>query len=330
MDRSKLLKLIPPVIFGGLHLPFTRAFSGASVPAPFYGANLSMVGGKLTITPTLEGELFSDPGMEGTYTAGLDDHLSKTGLPTLAQSADVHGGTKAQEFTAVAQNNDLRRALVTVTGQWYLATIWAKRTAGAAGSAKLYWITFASSGYAEAAYTQKFLAGRANGVTTNVRVIFDNGTAFDTVIIDDVSVKPITFTTMLAAGVPASSNNVIVKGAWRTSDGRPSGIAICLDSYTNPQNGLFAFYRRTQVKCMLEKLVNGTWTSLLDVSAAYADDAEVEIRKNESEVSLYYNGAQLGVTQDVTDPTIINNKLHTLFSSSEVNTCSSFGIYPYQ
>src|SRR3990167_3969201 len=75
-------------------------------------------------TPTQGAEMFTDPGLEGNYTAGLNDNLTKIGSPIVSQSADVHGGSKAQEFTGVAANDRIQQAQTLIVGTWYRASCW--------------------------------------------------------------------------------------------------------------------------------------------------------------------------------------------------------------
>jgi len=94
-----------------LEFDFT-AMSDGFLPSVFTGTTWAISTGKAINTPTLGAELLTDPGLEGTYTAGKANALTKTGLPTLTESADAHGGSKAQEFTGAAITNAVYWAAV--------------------------------------------------------------------------------------------------------------------------------------------------------------------------------------------------------------------------
>ena len=120
----------------------------------------SISGSKLYNTPTLGTEVCSDPGLEATYTSGKCDTLTKGGTPTLAESADVHGGSKAQSFVADAQLENVRLAMTGLTaGTWYSMSQWSKRSAGTKGGVALLTnINGTTMGprITDANYTQKF------------------------------------------------------------------------------------------------------------------------------------------------------------------------------
>jgi hypothetical protein len=153
--------------------------------------------GSLATPEVLGDELLSDPGLEGTYTAGLCDIFAANswGTPVVAQSTDVHGGSKAQEYTASqgGGNDGISAGVPSTTGHNYRISAWVKRTAGSAGGVNVYLgpsditrpITSASWTYVTRDYTSEF------GDPISISVEDDGSGPFDTVIIDDLSVKEV-------------------------------------------------------------------------------------------------------------------------------------------
>lgn len=320
-------------------LPLTLDFSqyaNGGIPSPLQGSTWAIVSGKAVNTPTLGAELLTDPGLEATYTAGLCDTLTKAGGPTLAQSADVHGGSKAQEFTAAAGGNSLNWANATPTAHtWYQFSLWCKRTAGTQ-TGTLMQIN-QTGGIPNAApssqdiisATYKQYAVSILSPTTaaiNPRALFQNGGApFDTIIIDDGSLKPITTASPFAT-VPATQADVVIKimppGTYAGfADACWMGIMLRMDSATAPTNYIMASIRPRQAGTTLGvanliKRVGATYTTLIsDSIITIAASAWLEVRASGSTISLWYNGTQVGTDQTVSDAGILNNSVHGMYST---------------
>jgi hypothetical protein len=326
VDRSKLVALIQPVILGKLHLPFTRTFSGAGVPWPFYGSNLSMIGGKLAITPTLGAEMW-DPDAaaftSGTYAwvAQGGNTIANVGNALVVTYVDNTTGAKELLSDAADLSADL------TVGQWYrfsvkqsINTSYARLRIYAPTLFRLINVFTVTPTVRVA----EFLAQNA----TICYLIFQDMGAGKVATLDDLSLKPMTLYTMLAGGLPASRSNMIVKAGWTFGTGITHGpiigVAACLDSYANPQNGLFGFH--DGYFATLNKLVNGIWTNLINAAATYVAGAKVGIPKSGSAVGLLYNEVQIGATQAVTDPSVINNRLHAPFAGDSDSRCDSFSV----
>jgi hypothetical protein len=258
--RDRLSRIVP-VIGGrrrsGITLPYSIDFTAepdGTLPSPWVGSTWAISGGAAVGTPVTYGaELLTDPGLEASYTGGRCDTLTAmVGAPTLQESADVHGGSKAQEFTAVAVGNELRWASIAGKGNtWLKMSAWTKRTAGANGKDEVYFYdaqgnaTFGWLGrqnqIADAAYTQKVYTRliAANDARLGLRFGGSAG-QYDTVLMDDGSVKAMTFSEMIAA-VKASTADVTVKAGITSTMEVQAGVIARLDDPTNPQNFLIAF-----------------------------------------------------------------------------------------
>lgn len=148
-----------------------------------------------------------------------------------------------------------------------------------------------------------------------------NSNNIATATIDNYSVKALNLSSLFSL-VNTSSNNVAVSTGVTLTKGTVSGIVVNLDNATNPQNFVIAYH--DGINAHLEKCVNGTYTSLINAAATYAAGAVIKITRDSSGYSLFYNGTQVGTTQNITDTSIINNTIHGLFSTYASNSFTNF------
>ncbi len=253
------------------------------------------------ITPTLGGELLTDPGLEANYTAGLCDSLLKTLLPVVAESADVHGGAKAQSFTATALNDALYQSIagLLTAGEYYLATVWAKCTAGFAGTNKLSvhdgTSIYTGPGYADAAYTQKIMALRATNTGSVFRPVLESAVVpTDTVIVDDMSLKALTMGSLFGPAWTVPAGNQHVKITLDTDPGfTNAGVAWYVDD-----NNWLAIYHRGGSGYVLQRSA-GVYTQLATVVKAWAAAQQIEATLNGTSLVAYIGGTQIGGTLTV-------------------------------
>lgn len=228
--------LLNAIRVSGAVLPYSVDFttlSDGALPPRFTGATWSISSGKAINTPSLGAELLTDPGLEANYTAGKCDTLTKGGSPTLAESADVHGGSKAQQFTAAAFNDRLNWPTVAgIAGAWYLYSVWSKRTAGTSRTGSNFFQTgalpaaAAGNDITTASYTQQKLSFIST--TTNLMFCYPTQEAgssgFSTVIADDGSLKRLTYADVFAL-INAQASDIVVKVKPSTiADGSISGV----------------------------------------------------------------------------------------------------------
>lgn len=335
MNRIIKLLLLKVIDGGGGLLPLSVDFStlpNGSLPAVFSGSTWSIVSGKAINTPTLGAELLTDPGLEAAYTAGQCGTLTLNGSPTLVdETTDIHGGAHAQKFTGVAFNNRLNWPTVTgVVNQWYLYTLWAKRTAGSSGAVAqrvfqtgMLPANTSESRLTDAAYTQKKVAGLST--TTNAIFCYPEvevgSSAFDSVIADDGSLKAITYSSLFTM-IPATQPDIIVKimPDVLTDDTYLAAI-VGGDAYSSPGNYIIATIRRhanilTLADVDLFKKVGSTYTPIFSaVSVTIASNAWFEVRRSGSTVKVYYNNAQVDSDRTVNDAVIVAGAYHGWFSS---------------
>jgi hypothetical protein len=146
-------------------------------------------------SPVLGPNLLSDPGLEANYTGGLCDTISKYGTSFVAQSADVHSGSKAQQFAATAKRQNLYFNPITPSpGVWYRCTAWGKRLSGSGGTVRcgIYQNNGQqrlSQAFVETDYTQKVVPYKpadASGIYVFAAYESDD-TPLDAIVVDDVA-----------------------------------------------------------------------------------------------------------------------------------------------
>jgi hypothetical protein len=337
------------ILPSGWGLPYT--FNPASLPdgafpAPWVGsAGWTISGGKGICAPTLGVELLTDPGLEATYTDGLCDTLSKSGSPTVTQSADAHEGTKAQAFTSAASDDALSFAFSTawVANTWYLGSAWGKRTAGTGGKTRPSLFVVNGSpqnflwpkGFDSATYEKIQAAVRSQATASPQRIflypVYNLATSgYDTILVDDCSLKTITWASMVKL-IDGATPNVIAKAqfTWNGKNG-VAGVLARANAGTNPSNYLMAYYwhQAGYALVSLVKVVNGVETSLITDytnspgaggGGLPTTSQWLEIRCSGTTVQLYQNNIQVGADQTVSDAEIISNTYHGVFQSGGNN-----------
>lgn len=300
--------------------------SNGALPSGLTGATWSITSGQASNSPTLGAELLTDGGLEANYTAGKCDTLTKGGSPTLAESADAHGGSKAQEFTGTALNDSLAWSQITgLNGKWLQFSGWAKRTAGTGG--KAYLLQRGQNGFpggfapnrsaASATYQQYIQVYKAYAANLTPPAVVCGATPFDTVLLDDFSVKEITAAEMYATKTYSGADMTIRIYIDQTNRNGSVGIVARLDNAATPANYILvgittnANSTATEKTYMsMAKVVAGTLTVLinpLDVGSLVVNGDYIEVVCSGTDVSMYFNGVQKGTTQTVSDAGITSN-----------------------
>ena len=326
-----------PVLFdhqirGGSILPYSIDFSALGdgvLPAPWAGSTWAISSSVAVNTPTLGSNALTDPGLEATYTAGLCDTLTGSGSVTVAESADVHGGSKAQSFKADGAGAYLRFAYQAgIAGQWWQSSVWGKRTDGATGNC--LWNMYSANNMPsanqgieiiDAAYTQKKVSYLTTDTANKFRRILGNDTA-NTVLIDDCSDAPVTeasIYTMLSS--PTAADVVVKIKPAAFVDGTLFGMLLRADAATSMTNFIMVLYRSFPTAASLGavyviKRIGATYTSVLAETLVnpIVADSYLEVRASGSTVQVFYNGAQKGADLTIADAELVSNKYVGMFS----------------
>jgi len=316
-------------------LPLTIDFTvlgDGGLPSSLLGPTWAIASGVAVNTPTLgPTELLTDPGLEATYTAGKCDTLTKGGSPTLAESADVHGGSKAQEFTATIVNDRLNFPVVAgVAGQWYKGSLWGKRSAGTSPNTcfRIFQtgalpVNTEQDEMIGAAYTQQ--ATNIISTTTNAIFVYpayEVGSAGgNTLLLDDGSLQAITYSSLFAL-LPATRADVVLKiQPAAFADGTLLGIVLRGDARTAPTNAIIALWR----SLARFRATNGEWYLLTKIGSTYAlvagptnpalaANAWFEVRASGTTITVYYNDVLL-TTQTITNAALDGNRFHGILAA---------------
>lgn len=137
-------------------------------------------------------------------------------------------------------------------------------------------------------------------------------------LVDDVSIKKVTFSTMLANRKSCTPGNVIAGVNITVPNYVTGGLMINLDSMENPQNGVALWINLLSTKNIwLKKLVAGVWTTVANGFVTLVPGGLLQIRNSGTDYEMWYNGAQVGTTQTISDAFTGTNSCQ-LASSSEV------------
>lgn len=324
------------VVMGGnklLSLPYLVDFTtlgNGGLPAPWSSPTWSVLSGQVINAPTLGNDLLTDGGLEATYTAGLCGTLTKTGSPSLAQSATVptgSPGTKAQQFQAVAQNNALAFASVTPTAKnWYDIRVWALRaaTGGSPQVRAVQAVTGVAFTKVMTVTSYTLLGGMMYVNTNNVitlNPIRDVGTSgWDVITVDDCFIKPITSPEQLFSGFTRTTPNITVKIRFPQLTYGTIGAIVRANTNSSPTSYLLmraeaSSSGSTTFRAYLEQFVNGTRTELISSNITYVADKDFELRVSGNTASLWFNGTQSGTDQAV-DASLAGNPYMALFGSA--------------
>ena len=327
------------------HLPYGVSFSSlpdGPLPKHFSGTTWSVVSGAAKNSPILSGvELLTDPGLEATYTTGKCNSLSRAGAsdPILAESADAHGGTKAQQFTGVVANNYLYWALrAGAAGVWNYFSVYAKRTLGTAGNTNVC-LSQANSlpdGVQFVAITSDtYLQYKTSVISTDTSNIYrrpvytQSSSNWDTVIVDDGSHQTINFSSLYSLLPPTQSDVVVKVQPSALVAGDATQFGIILRSNSDASNCIFVMYYQkanspTIGNVAVVKKIGSTYSSVLVGTAiTLAADVWLEVRASGSTIKVFYNNVQKGTDLTVSDAELINNKQHGIFSAGS-NTLKGF------
>ena len=289
--------------------------------------------GRAYNTPTLGDDLIANGVLEAAYVLGVANgwvevDVSLVGTPT-EETSDVYAGASSQKYVRSGAGTIPRLGstlgATVVTGTHYQFEYALKVAAGGvkpllrnaavigAGTVLNY-----DRAVSPAAWTLGVDTGRA--ISTALHPEFLANSDPTTFLLDGVTVKALT-TSELISTVTAFANNLTATASIRAmTTGSWAGAVACWDG-TN--NGLFAYQNGATV--YLDKVVGGTWTNLLTVTVAFVADAKIEIRRPSGNTyQLWYNGAQRGTDQTVSDAGIISNTRYGLFSTYSGNTFSEF------
>lgn len=281
-------------------------------------------GNKLVITPTLGSEMWDADA--AAFTSGTYAWVTY-GTNVISNDANTlkidYVNNSNGAYSYIRDSADLSGDLS--IGTWYGFQADIKRTSG---SPILYTnnlqklITATSTSFETKYATFRNMGG------ANTYVNF-NGTMSDDVWIDNLSIKPLTLSSLFST-VSTSDTDVIASADVTMTAGTQAGVVTNLDSTSSPANFLIAYHDGTNMH--LDKNVGGTYTGLINATVTYSAGATLRVITYHSDAStlkvrVYYNNALVGSEQTVTDAGIISNTKHGLFSTYSGNSFDNFSLF---
>lgn len=298
------------------------------------GATWTISSNKAVNTPTGT-EKLTDTSLEANYTAGLCDTLTKSGSPTVSQSADAHSGSKSQSFTPTAINDNLRWSSFTPTaGKWYHASFWCK--AATSGGASYFrfngsWGSKYSSEITATSYTQYRAIARAASTTALSLNLYHGGTGgFVALTLDDGSLLELDTATLFSSLSLSTPDVMIDAKVSALTAGTQAGIVARLDSSSSPANFIIAYFDGAG-KVIVEECVSGTYA---DVSAggytkAFSADDTLRLDLSGTAFRLYHiTSAGVVSLLGSGSTNVTTGNLHGQFSTYASNTFGGFLVWP--
>lgn len=279
--------------------------------------------GRVLNTPTVG----SDTVTNGSFTSDVTGWTASSS--TLTSETGGQSGNCLQILNSSATQGHAYQAQTTVLGTWYRQSFYQKNgtTTGIfrVGTTALGSDVAAGGTLNNASFgTQTILSWRALATTIYTRFSTSTLVLSDTTLFDEIVVTPLT-TAEIFRSLTASTANVLAGvEMFGFAAGTQSGLALNLDSASNPQNFVIVYHNGSSV--VVDKCVAGTYTSLATTAAAYSSGARLMVRKSGTAYRIYYNNALIGSELTISDAGIISNTLHGLFSTYQ-NQMDNFTVY---
>jgi len=259
-------------------------------------------GGRAVNNPNLGNEVLSDPSLEATYVSGLCSSLTGGGATFWEESTDVHSGSKAQGVVPTTQYGNVRYSASLTGNTWYRFSVYGKLVSGAdltyaysslGGTSRyLYsasgYYNFSSGSYALYSSVGLYVSG-SSYVENETSASSPTGSW----LVDDFSIKPLSINELIQV-IYHGVSDFFAEAKLYIPFGFQGGIVF---NYVDSSNFELVFYDRNAAtnKIYWYKVVNGTYTLVTSVSATYADWARLCVRKQGTQVSIWYNETNIHV-----------------------------------
>jgi len=268
-------------------------------------------------TETLGAEKITNPTWDVNTTGWTEN-----GGSLLASIAGGQSNNCLEVTTGLDVNSGGYTEITTIVGTVYKLSVYAK--SGTSGAQLFQSIVYESPWtnfrlVIEETTTGSWVQHTAyfKATVTNTRiVVWQANFGAGTILFDEISVKPITLSSILTL-----SNLGFSQGRyWFTppaAAGELSGIVILANDSVASTDGLFCYVDRTAAKLQVFKRVAGTDTSLISTAITYSAGAKAALVYDASEGKIwaFYNNAIVGTTQALTDASVITNTWHGIMST---------------
>lgn len=279
-----------------------------------------------------ESNAAADPsGTEADATTGWSATAGGGTMQIESQSSDVSIGDYAlRGYGASGVAGHIVYLFVGVPGTWYRVSLRAKKGGDGSGPRLVSWsnLTAPFGGVTLTDGWQQYVAANhAVGTDVLLRAYSNTGGVGSgdppEVFVDDVSIRPYV-TASLFSVRDCGLTHATTKASISIVSSLRAGVVANLDDADNPQNFVMAVH--DGANAYLIKCVDGTYTTLINIAAAYSAGATIEIRRlaNTNTYQLWYDGSQVGTDQAISDEGIVSNTLHGYVNTYSGNTLSNF------
>ena len=292
------------------------------------GAIWSLAAGKALNTPTEGGEDVAN----GTMEAGNPPtSWTPVNSVVLAGEADERTSGAGSQSMSLTNGDDLygraTQTLDNLDGTWIFIRGWAKKITSyiyidvkTSGGTNI-----ASSGTTSTSWVELLKTTRLIGNGCYISVALDNVSGNEARA-DDVSVKPLTLSTLFRSLVVSTQNVIATTEIVWTNNKTQAGLVLNLDDAATPANFVIA-YLDGLGNCKLDKCVAGTYTNVISAAVTYVSGAQIRVIKDGTSYRLFYNNLAVGAVSTISDAGIVDNTLHGLFSTYSGNTFDNFTVY---
>jgi hypothetical protein len=298
-----------------------------ALPSIFTGSTYTIATGKAVNTPTFGTDLVSNGNMEAGNPP-TDWGSNGSILSSQADERTGGSGTKSMQLANDGANYGIAYQTFAIAADtWYYISAWLRKVT-AEVKLRLYAGTWPPIGshVTTTDWTNVF-AVRRGEPNSSIYTENQDNTNGHTARADDISVKPITAATLFST---RKVSNLVgkIKAPWTIIAATQAGVVGWLDSQSNPLYFIIAYHDGTNA--VLEKCVNGTYTTLINQIATYGSTKKVEIRKVAATTyQLWYGDVQIAADQTISDAGIISNQYFGLFSTYSGNGCGGLEVLPF-
>jgi hypothetical protein len=259
------------------------------------------------INPTMGAELLTDGAMENwTSATNLTSWTESIGgSSTVNQEAVIvqAGASSARlDIDGASTAALIFQGVIAAVGVYLHVVYWGRASAGgktlmSSGS------SFGGNGPVRdpgAAWVEYVESRRVTTANPNLGLTRGAGTASASLYIDTASCKPITYATMLAFLGPRDVRPGDYQCNPTAVNGTKCGIVI---SYADENNHVQAIVDRLSGTAKIVKRIAGVFTEVISGAIVYGDGKilKATIASNGTDYSLFYDGAQVGVTTAIAD-----------------------------
>lgn len=275
------------------------------------GATWTVAGGSVSNAPTQGAELVTN----GNFSAWTADNPDGWSLNTAETGALYVTQNPSGQCQLVSDGASFRiQQTILSVGSWYSGSIDIK--ALASGTLGIFddgfgiVVSYSTTGV-------KPFSLRAKGTIFGVSRVFG---ATD-ITFDDVSVKPLTLSTLFRS-LQISTPDVLAEVEITRTAGTQAGLVLNLDSAATPANFIIV-YENVAGSIVVDECVAGVYTNKQTTAVTYVAGAVLRVVRYGTSLDVYYNNAKVGSTLTMTANT---NTLHGLFDTYG-NTFDNFCLW---